>query len=62
MYHLSAPSTSRNPSLLESLPRRRLWFGIGIAAPAGRGEVICMREEAEDEGPGGGDEGDDELG
>lgn len=56
MYHLSAPSTSRNPSLLESLPRllsRRLG-GIGSGA-GGRGEVAMRAEEeeeaaAEDEG------------
>jgi len=28
MYHFSAPSTSRNPSELESLPLRPLEFGI----------------------------------
>lgn len=54
MYHLSAPSTSRNPSLLESLPRlRSRWFGIGTAAGP-RGEVVvamAMREEDGPEGP-----------
>lgn len=34
MYHLSAPSTSRNPSLLESLPRRRLDDELGMGMPA----------------------------
>lgn len=34
IYHLSAPSTSRKPSLLESLPRRRdEGLGMGMPAP-----------------------------
>ena len=56
MYHLSAPNTSRKPSLLESLPRRRFdELGMGIPAPglpatlpagdaAPRGEWIATLE------------------
>lgn len=45
IYHLSAPITSRKPSLLESLPRRRDdGLGMGMPAP---GLVATLLEVVE---------------